>query len=134
MFFKERRTGAYLVIILSVLVTVLSIAMIIMSCVLNASLSFLNGNNSDLNTPNNWKTFAVVILLLFSSTALIVGISGLFCLCKPCLEHRGWVIPFGISIMFSWVIFSIMGFIIVALSTNGPDAIQAFCDRQIQSD
>jgi hypothetical protein len=25
--------------------------------------------------------------------------------------------------MFSWVIFSITGFIIVALSTNGPDTI-----------
>jgi hypothetical protein len=123
MFFKERRTAAYLVIILSVLVTVLSIAMIIMCCVFNSSLGFLNGNYSDLNTPNNWKVFAVVILLIFSSTALIVGLSGLFCLCDPCLKSRGWVIPFGVSIMFSWVIFSLMGFIIVALSSNGPDAI-----------
>jgi phosphate/sulfate permease len=39
------------------------------------------------------------------------------------------VIPFGISIMFSWVIFSIMGFIIAAFSTNGPETVQAFCDR-----
>jgi H+/Cl- antiporter ClcA len=129
MFFKERRTGAYLVIILSTLVAVIAIAMIIMTCVFNQSLSFLNGNNSEYNVPNNWKVFAVVILLLFSSTALIVGLTGLFCLCKPCIKHRGWVIPFGISIMFSWVIFSIMGFIIAAFSTNGPETVQAFCDR-----
>lgn len=41
---------------------------------------------------------------------------------------------FGVSMTLLWVLFLAAGFVIVALSTNGPETVQAFCDGHIQDD
>jgi len=33
-----------------------------------------------------------------------------------------------------WLVVAIIGIILTAISFNGPDVIQAFCDGQIQND
>jgi len=55
-------------------------------------------------------------------------------LAKKCVENRAWTFIFGFILLFIWLVVAIIGIILTAISFNGPDVIQAFCDGQIQND
>lgn len=123
MCFQERKTGAIIVAILSVLVMLLGVVMLIECVVFSSSTTVLNADMGDFKEANNFASSMFYTLLLVSIVAVIMGALGLTCMAKPCIHSRCWVVTYGITIIIIWVIFAVVGFIIVAVSTNGPETV-----------
>ena len=83
--FKERKTPATCVFWLSFLVMACGIAMLVESIIWQYKESILTADLGDISANlNRFKTASFAILIAFSCTAILVGLSGTFCLCKPC--------------------------------------------------
>ena len=91
----------------------------------------MNADFGSFTQLNSFSTITFYVLICISVLAILIGVCGLSCLCRPCVVSRGWTVIFGLTILWIWITFSIFGFIITAISTNGPETMQAFCDGQI---
>lgn len=90
--------------------------------------------NIDLGEFKDVRTFSnttFIVLMSFSVFTILLGMCGMSCFFKPCVTNRGWTITFGILLMFVWLVITIFGFVITAISTNGAELMQAYCDGQI---
>ena len=109
------------------------IAMLVESIIWQYKDSILTADLGDIsNTLSTFRTASFAILLAFSCTAFLVGLSGAFCLCKPChKDGKGgccWPIFFGSTLFIVWVIWILIGAFVTGVSFAGPNQIQQFCD------
>ena len=123
MCFQDRKTGAIIVAILSVLVMLLGVAMIIECIVFSSRTTVLNANLGDFKEANDFASTIFYILILVSIVAVFMGGCGLTCLAKPCVKSRFWVITFGITLVMVWVVFVVIGAVVAAVATNGPETV-----------
>ena len=128
MCFATRRAPACLVVILSVIVILLGIAMIAECIVFQYQKTVFNSNESKSDQVAKFATSSFGVLIGFSALALLTGICGVTCLAKKCAENRAWTFIYGFLLVLIWIVFALMGIILTAVSVNGPEVIQAFCD------
>ena len=122
-----------MVVILSVLVILLGLAMIAECIVFQYKQTVFNQGDTKTDQVKKFATSSFGVLIGFSGLAVLTGICGVTCLAKKCTENRAWTFIYGFSLVFVWIVIAIMGIILTAVSFNGPDVIQAFCDGQIQN-
>lgn len=129
MCFKERKTPALIVTILSVFIALCGIAMIIETIIFVLSSNIFDADLGTLSdAAAKFKTVSYAILLAFACLAFITGILGTTCGCKPCAKGSiCWPVWFGLSLFLVWIITLIIGAILTAISFSGVDQLQAFC-------
>jgi len=127
MCFKDRKTPATIVMAMSALLIVLGFILVVMSVV------FFNRDNilrADLGELTEYvKLFKVSIfgLIIFGAlVTIITGIFGTMCRCKPC-HHRCYIITWGTSLTFVWVLFIIVGAVIMGNALGAPKYIGEVC-------
>lgn len=130
MCFEDRKKPALIVTILSAIIILCGLIMVVESIIFAAQDDVLS---ADLGTVSeqaaNFKNLSYGTLLAFSFMAIITGLAGTTCGCKPCAKGNICCpILFGIALFFVWLITLIVGSIITAVSFSGPEQIQTFCD------
>jgi len=131
MCFESRKKPALIVTILSTIIILAGLVMVVESIVFASGANVLDADLGQVTEQaHKFKSLSYGSLLAFSFLAIITGIAGTTCGCKPC---RGgnicWPIMFGISLFFVWLITLIIGSIITGVSMSGPEQIQKFCDE-----
>jgi hypothetical protein len=128
MCFKERKKPAVIVTVLSVIVIILGIIMIIESAIYYTAGSILTTDLGSITAQvKTFHTSTFAILMAFSCSALIAGILGSGCLCKPCVNNLALPIVYGITLFLVWIVILIVGIIITAVSFTSPTELQNFC-------
>ena len=128
MCFRNRKTGATIVTLMSILVVVISAALIVETIVFQSSTSVLNSDFSHFTEPREFSTKTFYTLIFVSIFTILLGCCGLCCLCRPCMASRAWTVTYGLILMLVMLIFLVFGFLILVVSTNGPETLQAYCD------
>lgn len=128
MCFTARKVPAVIVVILSYIVILLGVAMITECIVFQYQKTVFNSSTSKADQIAKFATSSFGVLIGFSAIALLTGICGATCFAKKCAENRAWTIIYGFILVVIWIVFVLMGIILTAVSVNGPDVIQAFCD------
>jgi hypothetical protein len=126
-----------MIVILSLLTILLGSAMIVESLIFqDSSVQEIKPPNlsTDFESSKTYTSLLFYLVVVLATIAIMIGICGLTCLAKPCSKSLGFIRIFGICITMSWLLFIVFGFIIVAVSTNGPETVQAFCDGEITDD
>ena len=119
---EERKQPALLVSILSGIVVVCGFVM------LGVSITFNNNEEDIFNADfgdkeealQSVKSLTFGGLLIFSLFAVLIGAAGLTCGMKPCAEggcKRIGPILFGVSLMFVWLVYLVVGIVIGGTST-----------------
>ena len=132
---EERKNPALLVTVLSGIVVICGFVM------LGVSVSFKNNKDDIFNADfgdkeralNQVKSLTFGGLLIFSLIAVFIGAAGLTCGMKPCAEggcKRIGPILFGLSLMFVWLVYLIVGVVIGGASVTAQGQIDNFCNGE----
>jgi hypothetical protein len=123
MCFTTRKLPACIVVIFSVIVILLGIAMIAECIVFQYQKTVFNSSSSKTDQVAKFATSSFGVLLGFSALAVLAGICGVTCLAKKCIDNRAWTFIYGFLLVIIWIVFTLMGIILTAVSVNGPEVI-----------
>jgi hypothetical protein len=116
----EKKVPVLILTILSSLMIVCGVIMVIECIVYQTSQSVLTADLGSLTTQiQSFKNSTFGVLIGFSATAIIVGIFGTLCHCKPC-DSIVFPILFGITLTAIWIVFIVVGAVLTTVSVAGP--------------
>lgn len=129
MCFQTRKTPAIIVGIMSGLVVILGLVMVFLSIRFSKAevFDYEKGIVTDSKASNeisDFKTQVVIILLVTSFFAVLVGFCGLSLMC---IRHRGCAVLFGCSLMPTWVAIFVLGTSLALFSNSSKSTIENFC-------
>jgi hypothetical protein len=129
MCFKDRKKPALIITILSVFVVLCGVTMIVESIIFALQDDIMTADLGTISqAAGKFKTVVYAILLGFACLALVTGIIGTTCGCKPCAKGSiCYPVWFGILLFFVWIVTLIVGAIICAISFTGETQLQQFC-------
>lgn len=120
---------------LSALLIVLGLILAVMSFQFNSKDTIINADLGDLTEyVSKFRQFTFALILLGSLVAIITGVLGTMCTCGRCKKNRCYVIFWGISLSLVWVIFIVVGLLIIGNAKGAPEVIEGMCEGDLGAD
>lgn len=125
MCFADRKKPALIVTVMSVLVIICGIIMVVESIVFATQRNVIDEDFGDVSASmSQFKSASMASLLVFSLLAIITGVSGATCGCKPCAKGGiCWPIIYGVLLLLVWSVTLIVGAIVTGVAVTGPETI-----------